>query len=500
MRELRDYQVEALHKLKVSLSTGHKRPILTLSTGGGKTAVAAAIVRGALAKGNRVIFTVPALSLIDQTVAALMSDGVTDIGVLQGDHPETDWSRPCQVASVMTLTRREAFLERWRKEAGRVVVIIDEAHWMSQFYPKWFKAWHDVPFIGLTATPYSKGLGKLFDDLIVAETTRGLIERGYLAPFKVFAPAHPDLTGVKMLAGDYQEKQLGEAMNKTHLVADVVMTWLEKGEKRPTICFGVTRAHAQNIKDSFLDAHVRAEYMDANTPLAERMAIRGRSKSGETEVVVNVGVMTLGVDWPWLSCLILARPTKSSILYSQIVGRVLRAFPGKEFTLILDHSDTTLNLGFVTDILPESLDDGKHQVAGDREERKPPLPKECPACSFLKPAGMRKCEACGFETKPQARVHTIDGELVELDVAKKPKPSGQKQFSMVEKMDFYAELMGVVQIKGYKSGWAANQYKNRFGVWPRGMEEVRALPPSPHTLAWISKEQRKWRQQQRRTA
>jgi|ADGO01.1.fsa_nt_gi DNA or RNA helicases of superfamily II len=145
----------------------------------------AAIVEGALAKGNRVIFTVPALSLVDQTVIALWNEGIHDVGVIQGDHELTNASRPVQVASVQTLMRREI--------PAADVVVIDEAHKVFDLYGRWMSApgWERVPFIGLSATPWTKGLGRLFDDLLIAATTEDLIRDGYLSPFRVFAPSHP---------------------------------------------------------------------------------------------------------------------------------------------------------------------------------------------------------------------------------------------------------------------------------------------------------------------
>ena len=119
----------------------------------------------------------------------------------------TDWSRPVQVASVQTLQRRPI------PEAD--VVIIDECHRWFDFYPKWMMdpAWQSRKFIGLSATPWTRGLGRYFDDLIIAATTGDLIAGGYLSPFRVFAPSHPNLTGVRTVAGDYHEGDLSGVMN-----------------------------------------------------------------------------------------------------------------------------------------------------------------------------------------------------------------------------------------------------------------------------------------------
>src|ERR1700726_1378804 len=130
-RELRPHQSQAIEMLRQSFGSGKRRPVLQAPTGFGKTRLAAALVEGALAKQKRVIFTVPALSLVDQTLKAFWDDGVRDVGVIQGTHAMTDWSRPVQVASVQTLQRRQI------PEAD--VVLIGECHRWFDCYEDWFR-------------------------------------------------------------------------------------------------------------------------------------------------------------------------------------------------------------------------------------------------------------------------------------------------------------------------------------------------------------------------
>jgi DNA repair protein RadD len=297
-RELRDYQAQAIDDLRDALREGHRRVVLQAPTGYGKTVLASHVVKMARDKGKRVVFTVPALDLIDQTLASFWADGVGDIGVIQADHSETDWSRPVQIASVQTLARRTF--------PKADLVIVDECHRAHEVIPKWMGE-TEVPFIGLSATPWTKGLGKHWDRLLISATTAKLIDLGHLSPFRVFAPSHPDLTGVKTVAGDYHEGQLSEAMNKSPLVADVVETWILRGENRPTLCFGVDRAHAKHLQQRFEQAGIACGYQDAHTQKDERAAIKRSFHSGEFKVVSNVGTLTTGVDWD-VRCIILARP------------------------------------------------------------------------------------------------------------------------------------------------------------------------------------------------
>lgn len=473
MIALHPHQQIALDRLRHSLATGHRRPMLQAPTGMGKTIVAAEIVSRALSKGKRVIFGVPYLSLVDQTVAAFERFGVRDIGVLQADHPMTDLRRPVQVASLQTLARRRI--------PAADLVVLDEAHRWFRHTGEWMAApeWQRVPFVGLSATPWTRGLGKHYDDLIVATTTRELIAGGYLAPYRVFAPAHPDLTGVKTVAGDYHEGQLAEAMNKPTLVADVASTWLRLGEDRPTLCFAVDRAHARSLADQFEVAGVPSAYIDMNTPADERRQIGERLRLGQIRVVCNVYTLTAGIDWD-VRCIILARPTKSESLFVQIIGRGLRTAEGKADCLILDHSDTVVRLGFPADIHHEHLDDGRpRQAGGVRKERETPLPKECAKCSYLKEPKVHTCPNCGFAPERQSKIECLDGDLIQLNGRRRTK--GEAEHS---RQDFYSMLLWVQRDRKHADGWVGHKFREKFNVWPRGLERL-PKPPDAIFSNWL---------------
>lgn len=472
MIDLRPHQQNALTQLRQSLARGARRPMLQAPTGFGKTRLAAAITDGARQKGNRVLFIVPRLSLVNQTVWEFAALGIVETGVIQGNHELTDWNAPIQIATVQTLKRRKL------PECG--IAIVDEAHNWDQFYEGWFaEAKH--PIIGLSATPWRKGLGKHFDDFIVAATTAELIQAGYLSPFRVFAPSHPDLSKVRTLAGDYHEGDLSQAMDKAPLVADIVRTWKQRGENRSTLCFAVDRAHAKNLQVQFEAAGVTTGYIDAHTEVAERDEIGRRFNNGEIRVVCNVECLTTGIDWD-VRCIILARPTKSEMLFTQIIGRGLRTAEGKDDCLILDHSDTHLRLGFVTDIHHATLNDGTQPLKETAEVRER-LPKECPKCSYLKAVKTHQCPSCGFKPEKISKIECEDGELLEITKGK-PKPT------MAEKTAFYGQLKSYAAQQGYSRGWAYHQYQKKFGMAPGG--DVNLAPyqqPTPETLSWIKSQQ-----------
>lgn len=467
---LRPDQERAIEMVRQSLREGKNRPMMQAPTGYGKTKVAAAIASNVIARDKRAIFTVPRISLVDQTVMSFWREGISDVGVIQGQHEMTNWGKPIQVCSVQTLQRRTV--------PDADVVMIDEAHEWFKFYGKWMldPEWMRKPFCGLSATPWTRGLGRYYNNLLVAATTQQLIDEGHLSSFKVYVPSHPDLKQVRTVAGDYHEGELSDTMSAGSLVADIVQTWMKLGKGRPTLCFAVDRAHAKKMQAQFTAVGVRTDYIDYMTSLNEREAVKNRFHRGETEIVFNVECLTTGVDWD-VRCIILARPTKSEILFVQMIGRGLRTANGKDHCLILDHSDTHLRLGFVTDIHHDVLDEGKERVAG--KEKKIALPKECPQCAFLKPPRTAVCPACQFVCTAHSRIETEDGELKEF--------KGKKKVPTEDKIRFMAQLKWIVRERGYKNGWAANQYRQKFGVWPRS--DPAPMPPTPEVINWVKSRQ-----------
>ena len=481
MKALRPHQERGIEMLRQSLGMGKKRPILHAPTGYGKTVIAAHMIRSGLEKGRRSVFVVDAISLIDQTVARFYEDGITDIGVIQADHPMTDWSKPVQVASVQTLAAR-CKSGGW-PEAD--FVLVDECHCRYEAVERWMSDCPQTPFIGLSATPWAKGLGLVYDDLVIAATTQQLIDEGYLCPFRTFAAAHPDLTGVGTRQGEYVTSDLAEVMADGALVADIVTTWQRYGDNRPTIAFCVDRAHAKKVQRQFQEAGIGCGYIDANTPRAERAEIEQQLNRGDIRIVASVDCLTKGIDWS-IGCLIVARPTKSLMKWVQMIGRGLRVNPeaGPD-CVILDHSDNTARMGFVTDIHFDRLDTSK-KGKGEAQRRDDPLPKECAKCGWLKPPLVVECPSCGFVPERQSEIDPVDGELVQVGgEAVAPKKA---EASRAEKQLWYSSLLAIAQERGYKRGWAANQYREKFGAWPRLLAEIPTDPPA-HVRSWIKSRQ-----------
>jgi superfamily II DNA or RNA helicase len=437
------------------------------------TKIAATIFALARMRNRRVCFVVPFLSLINQTWRAFVAEGIDEreIGIIQGKHDLTDWSREIQICSVETLNRRP-------KLPSADIVIFDECHRRSKLYERWMADNPEAKFIGLTATPFTKGMDKLWSRLIVVSTISELIDQGYLSKFKYYAPSIPDLSGIKTVAGDYHEGQLGDRMSQKELVADIVTTWLKRAEWRPTFCFAVNRKHALEVQFQFENAGVPCGYIDAYTPVDEREKMIENLQNGILKVIASVGCLTTGVDAPFVSCLIMARPTKSESLYIQIVGRVLRTHPEKDYAIVLDHSSTALNLGRPDEIHYDQFNSGKKEKSEiddddeDEKEKKEKKGRLCPRCACVAAPKDKSCSECGYEFPiPQSDVSIVDGELGELG-----KKGSVGAVSMNDKQVFYSGLLWIAKQRGYSDGWSAHTYKKRFGVWPRGLDSIAEYP------------------------
>jgi len=488
LRPLRPHQQVAIDGIRQSLSTGHRRPTLQLPTGAGKTVVAAHIIAGAREKRKRVGFAVPALSLIDQSFERFRENGIDpgDMGVMQSDHPWRRPNAPVQICSIQTIAKRGF--------PDVDFAIIDENHLRFEIIDRWMAERPEMIFVGLSATPWSRGMGDHWDDLIIPTSIADLIEQGYLSKFRVFAPTHPDLSGVKIVNGDYQQDQLSERMSGAKIVADVVTTWLEKGDNQPTLCFAVDRAHAQLLHDQFASVGVTSAYVDANTDREERARIIGSFERGEVKVINSIGTMTTGVDVD-CRCIIMARPTKSEILFVQCIGRGLRIAPGKSQCTILDHSDTHLRLGMVTDIYHDTLRTSKGDAEEKKAKRKPdsaPTPLECVVCACLIPVGAHECPNCGYVPKRACTVVTQDGELQELGAA---APKGMRE-SALEKLARQGEqaiFSQLIAMQGTKrEGWVRHKFRAIFDKWPSRNLSLRQEEPSNALRSWVRSENIKW--------
>ena len=484
---LRDYQEATIVKLRDSVRGGKKRPVLQLPTGGGKTHIAASIIKAAVAKGKRVLFLAPRRELIYQASGKLTEAGIQH-GVIMAGEPMFR-HMDVQVASFDTLHARALRGNRMDMPEADLV-IVDEVHLsIAKTKREIIAHYPDAIVIGLTATPArgdGRGLGEIYDDLILSCSISDLTEQGHLAPVRYFAPRKPDLAGLKKGAdGDYILNALGERMDKADLIGDVVSNWRRIAPDRQTVVFCVNRAHSRHVCAEFISAGYVAEHLDGETPKEERREILARVASGETQVLCNVFVATFGLDIPILSCAVLARPTRNITLYLQTCGRVLRICEGKDDAIIIDHAGAIEEHGYLDDDHPWSLDatekvtDRKKKADQERQEPKEIVCKNCRA-SFK---GSRKCPECGHEMIPPSKpIPTHQADLEELVREKK---RANKNWDTDRKAAFFGGLKKYAQDKGYSPGWAAHKYREKFSVWPNAHKNAPAIEPNADVQGWI---------------
>lgn len=474
---LRDYQRAAIDIARDALP---RRPVLVAPTGAGKTVMGASLVRE---------LNVPTLwiahrkELVEQGARQLEALGLATSIIMasyrgsylggsgngRGGSGGHLWAAsPVHVASIQTLVRREM-------PKPVELIVIDECHHaVAGSYAEVFEEYPGVPVLGLTATPFrldGKGLGDIFGEIVVAATTRQLCEQGTLHKPKVYSQSRPDLSKVRITAGEYNLRQLDNAINTPQLVGDIVSTWRRLAPAQRTVVFATSIQHSQAVVAAFQAAGVAAEHLDGSTPTVERDAILRRLRHGETTVVSNCMVLTEGWDLPALQCAIIARPTASLCLHLQMVGRIMRAADGKDGAVVLDHAGNHHRHGAVTRRIVFTLE------GVDAAKSEPLGLKLCPGCYLMVETDAAACPECGYvfasslEDAGESReVEVADGELEEFD-----EDSHDYRAAMWEQ--FEAERA----MAGFKPGWSAYRYKERFGEWPVVVED-RLIDPAHATI------------------
>jgi superfamily II DNA or RNA helicase len=470
--ELRPYQLAAVEALRTGIRAGKANQMLAAATGSGKTLMAAHLIDEARKRGKRSLFVVDRTVLIDQTSAVFDQYGIPH-GIIQADHWRRRSWELVQIASAQTLARR-----CWPEDPA--LIVVDEAHVIHKNVAKRINV-RDTITIGLSATPFAKGLGTLYDDVVTVIPTHTLIRDGFLAPYRIFAPSEPDMEGAKVnWKGEWDDDEAER--RSMPIIGDVVAEYLSKGNNGRFIAVGVNVNHCAEMQRQFMAAGVQSALFTYRTPDEERRQIADEFRKSDSYIrgLVSVAALSRGFDVPGVEVIIMARPLRKALAeHIQVLGRGLRIDPDNpsKTCLILDHSGNTIRFferteSFFAEGL-DALDDSKH-AERKKAEQKEREPVKCPKCAAVhspRPA----CPACGHEYPQRNTVSHRPGELQEI---------GGGTSSREDRQALYSQLLYIADRRGWKAGAAAWRYKERTGMWPRGLSEDRQ-PATPELERWV---------------
>lgn len=408
----RPFQQTAHEALRQGFRDGHKNQLIMAPTGAGKTFLGHRIAHEALVKGKSVVFLCDRTTLINQTSKTADAYGLAAHGIVQANHWRRNVDMPYQIASAQTLAKRGY----WPKAD---VIIIDEAHTQMKVWTEYVHQ-TKAACIGLSATPFSPGLGKLFSNMINATTMHDLTQSGVLVPMRVLTCKRANMAGAATSGGEWTDAAAEE--RGMEIIGDVVTEWIKHGQGRKTIVFGSTIRHCTEMARQFVDAGVMAAVFTAETTLAEREVLlkEYNKRDSALRVLISVEALAKGFDVPDVGCVVDCRPLRKSLSTAiQMWGRGLRASPetGKADCILLDHSGNITR--FAEDYTKiffdglDALDMGEKLDAKVRKDDEYEA-KGCPSCGY-KPF-FKRCMACGHEHQAPALQEVVAGEMQEVSI------------------------------------------------------------------------------------
>jgi DNA repair protein RadD len=457
MINLRPYQIQTISEIKEVFSKGLKSVLAVCPTGGGKTTIAAEMIRKANEKGSHILFLAHRSELITQAHSRLREFGMY-AGVIMGKHKFK--GDRINVASIQTLQRAKALPKA-------DLIFVDEAHHSSsESIKKILSFYPNAYIVGLTATPErldGKPLSDIYNGGVVENVTiNDLIEIGFLVPPKYYAAKDSinteELDKMKTSMGEYNAKELYNSFDKPKLYHGVVEKYQEICNHKKAIIFCINCEHSRKTAEEFTNAGYKAAHLDGDCSDLERKTTLAKFAKGEIMILCNVQILTEGFDQPDIEVVILNRATKSTSLYFQMVGRGLRLFPNKDKCIVLDFGSNWKVHGLVTDEREWGFNGKK------KKDKIGAFPtKECPRCHSIMHVSAKICIDCGhlFE-KPPAEINI--SEFVEIDnttVLPKSLRNKKPEKMTIEELEIFRAF------KGHKVGWIiykiidkANDFEN----------------------------------------
>lgn len=429
MTDLWPHQLRAVEQLREAFRA-HRSVLLVLPTGAGKTRTASHVIERYLARPalpastpRRVLFLVHRIELAKQAARQLPGP----VRIVSGDLDDGPADAPVTVASVQTLLARDL-----RPEA--TLLVVDEAH--NYAAPEWIQvvqSYDRALVLGLTATPErgdGRPLGDLFASIVAPTSIAELTRAGVLVPATVYGPPR---------------RQRGLAAHPHEALLERRDQWTR------AVVFAANVAHAEEISEQCRAAGLRAGVVTGEVGDRQRAEVLEAFRAGDLDVLCNVFCLTEGWDDPGCDALVIARGCSHGGTYLQMVGRVIRSAPGKSRAIVIDLTGATHDHG-----LPDA--DRVYSLEGKAiKSAEVPACRQCLACGAVYTPGPRECPACGAAVPPPPRPRLSSAELGQIMHA---HPEARRR-------ETWESLQRTAAERGYKRGWAAYQYRVRYGQWPQ---------------------------------
>jgi len=413
----RQFQIDAHNALRQGFRDGHKNQIIMAPTGAGKTYLGLRICHEAMQRGKKAVFLCDRTTLINQTSEVADKYGLHDHGIIQAKHWRRRPHELLQIASVQTIAKREFW-------PAVDVLVVDEAH---TTYKAWteFAQQTNATVIGLSATPFTQGLGKIFTNIVNATTMHDLTQNGVLVPMRIFSCSKPDMTGAKTVGGEWTDKAAEE--RGMEIIGDVVKEWIKFGDNRKTIIFGSTIKHCEELCRQFIEQGVMAAVFTSETTPTERKLLLDeyRKPDSHLKVLISVEALAKGFDVPDVGCICDARPLRKSLSTAiQMWGRGLRSSPdtGKTDCHLLDFSGNIIR--FFEDFNDVYFNGLAKLDDGDKLDKKIRTQEEfekkgCPKCGYT--PFHKRCMACGHERVSRQIDDALPGQMKEIFIGEGSK-------------------------------------------------------------------------------
>jgi len=537
----RDYQEHAIESLFEYFQEYDGNPVLALPPGTGKSVVIGAFVKQvySLYPCQRIMMVTHVKELIVQNFEKLMTMWPTaPAGVYSAGLGRKDITQSIIYGGIASVSKKPELF-------GHIdLIIIDECHLVSQkqntLYQKFITALTEVnpalKVIGLTATAYRMGQGGITEegglftdmccDMTTLDTFNWFFDEGYLCKLIPKRPrAVLNVDGVHVRGGEFIAKELQNAVDQydiTHAAIEELLEWGH--DRKHCLIFAAGITHAEHIVEILEEFGITAASVHSKMPIKERDRIIKAFENGEYWALVNNGILTTGYDFPAIDLLGILRPTKSTALWIQILGRGIRtdyatgynletregrldaiANSSKPDCLVMDFAGNAVRLGPINNpVIP--------QKRGKKKGPTDPVVKMCVVCRTENPPSTRFCNDCGNEfPPPKLNIDQMAGDEELIDKGDKPEIQvevfkvdrviyhrhNKKGKPLAIKVTYYCGLRRFSEYVCLEHGkYAAKKartwWRDRGAIevpetTEEALQQIEGLPTPTHIRVWVNK-------------